>query len=210
MIVVGASAPALHFQQRGERMRRTNLLRKALFGGVLLSVLLGGVAATARAQVPVPMTSPGPRVNALIVGVNGTQRLQMSTKKNIKTITNSRPNVANVAAFADRRDIVLITGLEPGTARVVLTDDDGKEEAIDVLVQMDIEYLKTVLKQVVPTANIVPVPAANNTVILTGTLAKAEDVNIVLQTARSVVGPNVIDATRVAGVMQVQLDVCVA
>ena len=70
-----------------------------------------------------------------------------------------------------------------------MTDDDGKEEAIDVLVQMDIEYLKTVLKQVVPTANIVPVPAANNTVILTGTLAKAEDVNIVLQTARSVVGP---------------------
>ena len=37
-------------------MRRTNLLRKALFGGVLLSLLLGG-AATARAQAPA--TTPG-------------------------------------------------------------------------------------------------------------------------------------------------------
>src|SRR5262249_42841703 len=70
----------------------------------------------------------------------------------------------------------------------------------------------SVLKRTVPTANIVPIPAANNTVILTGTVARAEDIDVVLRAAQSVVlGPDrVINALRVPGVMQVQLCCVVA
>src|SRR5262249_32617216 len=69
-----------------------------------------------------------------------------------------------------------------------------------------------VLKRAVPTANIVPIPAANNTVILTGTVARQEDIEIVMRTAQSVVlGPErVVNALRVPGVMQVQLCCVVA
>src|SRR5262249_14850173 len=86
------------------------------------------------------------------------------------------------------------------------------QEAFDVVVQFDVEYLRTLLQRAIPTAAIMPVPAANNTIILTGTVAHAEDVDVALRTAQSVVqGPErVINALRVGGVMQVQLDVVIA
>src|SRR5262249_38660745 len=107
---------------------------------------------------------------------------------------------------------VLLTGLEPGITRVTLTDEDDKSTDFDVVVQFDVEYLKDVLKRAVPTANIVPIPAANNTVILTGTVARQEDIEIVMRTPQSVVlGPErVVNALRVPGVMQVQLCCVVA
>src|SRR5205814_519492 len=64
--------------------------------------------------------------------------------------------------------------------------------------------------QAVPTANIEPIPSANNAFVLTGTVARAEDVAIVLATAQSIIGDRIINALRVGGVQQVQLDVVVA
>jgi len=78
------------------------------------------------------------------------------------------------------------------------------------IVQLDVEYLKTQIRRAVPTANVVPIPSSNNAIILTGTVARTEDIGVILRVAQSLGGVQVIDALRVGGVKQVQLDVVVA
>jgi pilus assembly protein CpaC len=178
---------------------------------MLLTLVLvafpGALQAAAQEEAPKET-----KLKAVVISINGTQTLQHSSKKKLKRVVNRTDNVARVQPVDSDPTRVLITGLEPGITRITLTDEDDKEESFDVVVQFDVEYLKTVLKRAVPTANIQPIPGGNNTVILTGTIQRAEDVDIVLRTAQSVVlGPErVINALRVAGVQQVQLCVVIA
>jgi pilus assembly protein CpaC len=190
--------------------RRKHVLPIAL-GTLLLGLTLSSVA-PAQQPPPAPREGqPAGRSLALVVPINGTQRLQMSTKKRIKNVANERETVARVQSTPDPAT-VLITGLEPGITHVKLTDEDGAEESVDVIVQFDVEYLRSLLQRTVPTANINPIPGANSTIILTGNVARAEDVDVVMRTTVGVVGSQdrVINALRVGGVMQVQLDVVVA
>jgi pilus assembly protein CpaC len=192
-------------------MHRTRVVGRT-FWGVLLALLLGAVCASetfAGGGQPAPVeVNP----NAIVIPINGTYLLGAPSKKKLKKAINSKENVVRVQPVQDDPFHVLLTGLEPGIAKVTLTDEEDKEFPYDVVVQFDVEYLKSVLKRTVPTANIVPIPAANNTVILTGTVARAEDIDVVLRAAQSVVlGPDrVINALRVPGVMQVQLCCVVA
>jgi pilus assembly protein CpaC len=194
-------------------MHHSKRLVHATFRALILSLAL---AVTAPAQEP-PARPPQPGASsshnsAVVVPINGTQRLQMRTGKRIQRVHNPKENVARVQPIPNDPASVLITGLDAGLTRVVLIDENGKEEAVDIVVQFDIEYLRTLLRQAVPSANIVPIPGANNTVILTGTVAHAEDVEIISRAAVSVVGgtDRLINALRVGGVQQVQLDVAVA
>jgi pilus assembly protein CpaC len=167
-----------------------------------LGLLLTLLPTAARAQ---PAPSPG-----VIVQVNGTEIRQMDSKKRIKNIQVSNPLVIQVTAV--KPDTYAIVGLAPGISTVTLTDEDNKVERLDVVVvAYDIEQLRTVLRRAVPSASVVPLPAGNNAVILSGTIDRAEDVPAVLQAAQSVVGPvQIINTLRVGGVQQVQICVTVA
>jgi pilus assembly protein CpaC len=167
--------------------------------------------------MPVEMAPKPKEVKALIVPINGTLRLEMSTKRPIKSAINPKETVARVQQIQGEAGAVLVVGLEPGITSITLTDVDGKVEVYDVVVQFDVEYLRNLLKRTVPTANIEPVPGANGTIILTGTVAHAEEIDIILRTATSVVGgtggsasSRVINAMRIGGVQQVQLCVVIA
>jgi len=145
--------------------------------------------------------------------VNSTQALQMASKKRIASVSNPKgETVARIAAKPGDPATVFITGLEPGITRVTLTDEAGGTEVIDVIVQLDVEYLRTLIQRAVPTASVQPLPGANSTVVLTGSVGSAEDVDVIMRTAISVVGSpeKVVNAMRVGGVMQVQLDVVIA
>jgi hypothetical protein len=61
---------------------------------------------------------------------------------------------------------VLVTGQQPDVVRLDLTDANGGTETFEIIVQSDIEYLRTQLRRAVPTANIAPVPLSNNTILL--------------------------------------------
>ena len=101
---------------------------------------------------------------------------------------------------------MLLTGQTAGITHVDLTDVDGKVEGYEVTVQLDVEYLRTQLKRALPTANIDPIPIANNTIVLRGTVNHIEDVDIVLHAAQAAVaGVQVVNDLRVGGVQQVQL-----
>ena len=151
----------------------------------------------------------GPR--NLIVGVGITQRLQMRDKKRIRTVVNTRENVAQISPVEGDPTTVQITGREPGTTRLTLTAVDGSEEVYDVLVQIDVEYLRIILQRAVPTASIQLLPAAGGLLIIQGTVNHAEDIDIIMRAAQGVVaGDRVVNAMRVGGVQQVELDVVVA
>jgi pilus assembly protein CpaC len=136
----------------------------------------------------------------------------MRTRKRIARAENAKDTIARVQPIPNDPTSVLITGLDAGLTQLTMTDENGAQETYDVVVQFDIEYLRTLLQRAVPTANVVPIPGANNTVILTGTVAHTDDVDVITRTAVSVVGgpDRLVNAMRVGGVQQVQLDVVVA
>jgi pilus assembly protein CpaC len=146
----------------------------------------------------------------IIVPINATKTIPIRSGRKAKDIRVENPAFARVNVSPDARSI-LVTGLVAGTTRVLIVDEVGEEEILDILVQNDVEYLRYILKRTVPTANVEPIPSANNAFILCGTVAKSTDIPILLMAAGSVVGPgNVVPALRVGGVMQVQLDVVIA
>jgi len=181
-------------------MHHTTRAFRAVRSALLSLAVLGLGAGLARAQDQTP---------AIIVPVNGTHRL--SIEKNITKVFNPKEDVIRVAPVEGDPRSILITGLAPGVATITVTDVDNKDRKYQVVVQYDVEYLKTILKRAMPTANVEPEPGGNNTVILRGTVAKGPDVDVILRIAASVVGDNrVINALQVGGVMQVQLCCTVA
>jgi pilus assembly protein CpaC len=174
-----------------------------LWSGVLLALVVSGPPMV-RGQ-----DTPPPRPGALIVPINGTVRLRMASGKPIRTVTNPKDSAVNIRTVVGDPTTVLVIGQQPDVTRIELEDVDGKKEVYEVIVQADIEYLRTQLRRGVPTANLEPIPTGNNSVILTGTLARAEDAPIAQAIAQSV-GFTVVNAMRVGGVQQVQLDVAVA
>src|SRR5437016_4938987 len=154
-------------------MHRTTCQQQSLWWGMLVALLLVGPSSTARAQ-----SAPGA---ALIVPINGTVRLQMTTKKPIKTITNPKDTAISIRPIVGDPTTVLVTGQAPDVTRIELVDEDGKKESFEIIVQLDVEYLRTQLRRAVPTSNVTPIPTSNTSVILSGTVAKAEDVDIILR-----------------------------
>lgn len=184
-------------------MHRTICRPGTLTAWALLALLLGGFAATSRAQ------TTGTSGSALIVPINGTVKLQMTTKKPISKVENPKEGVLSIRTVVGDPTTLMVTGQTPDVTDLTLTDVDGKQEKFQIIVQLDVEYLRTQLKRAVPTANVTPIPVSNNAVILSGTADKAEDIDVVLRVAQSL-GVQVINGMRVGGVQQVQLDVVVA
>ncbi len=147
----------------------------------------------------------------VIVPVGGAVRLQMKSKKLIKTVFNEKPNIVVVEADAANPAYVILRGQQQGTSRLELTDADNGKETYLVVVQTDIELLRNILKRAVPTANVDVIPFGAG-VILTGNVARLDDVDTIVRVAGTVLGSgqNVVNALNVGGVHQVQLDVTVA
>ncbi len=74
----------------------------------------------------------------------------MSSKKEIKTVTNSRENVLNVKKVTGDPTRIELTGQDAGITHLELTDVDGKTETFEVIVQADVEFLRIQLKRLVP------------------------------------------------------------
>src|SRR5262245_47354150 len=86
----------------------------------LVTLLLGGLIKTpARAQLCTPEPRP------LLVLLNGTTRLQMSTRKPIKTVVNPKEGILTIRTIERDPTTVLLVGTGPGVTRVELEDADG-------------------------------------------------------------------------------------
>jgi pilus assembly protein CpaC len=147
-----------------------------------------------------------------VVPVGTTKQFRMRGDKEIRSAVNPKENVLIVTPVEGDLKAVNLTGREPGTTTLTMTARDGTVEVYDVLVQFDVDYLRLLLQQAVPTASLQLIPAGGNTLILSGTVAHAEDVDTIMRTAQSVLGAGerAVNAMRVGGVQQVELDVVVA
>jgi pilus assembly protein CpaC len=190
------------------------------YSTMLWSLLLGlTLSGTAPAQQPVappppvPGGKPAAAGTALFVPLNGTKFLKMATKRRIRDIRyEDPPAIVKVEPVRDDPTTVVVIGLAPGTKRVQLIDENGVQEDFDIVVQIDLEQLRTMLRQAVPTANLGLIPGPNNYVVLTGEVARIEDIEVIMRIATSAMGlpEKVINNMRVGGVQQVQIDVVVA
>src|SRR5436309_13717254 len=149
-------------------------------GGLLLVLLLGGLAGRASAQTCTPQTQP------VIVLLNGATRLQMNTKKPIKTVINPKEGVLNIRTVDRDPTTIILTGAQPGITRLELEDADGAREVREVVVQADIEYLTAQIRRAVPLGQIQVIPNGVNSVVLTGFINRVEDGPIALAVAQSV------------------------
>jgi pilus assembly protein CpaC len=195
-------------------MHRTYPLRALAIGTLLAGIALQGqVQAQQAPPAPAGQAAPAPGVaRQLIIPIGGSQRIAMTTGKRIARVLNSRPNVARVTEIPNDPFGVLLTGVEAGITQLTLTDENGAQERVDIIIQLDVEYLRTVLTRAVPTANVVPIPAPNGTIVLSGTVAHTDDIDVILKAAAAVAGgpDRVVNQMHVAGVVQIQLDVVVA
>jgi pilus assembly protein CpaC len=189
--------------KEGERMHRTFQKPWVLLGGLVALLLVGLSITPARAQLCSPESRP------LLVLLNGTTRLQMSSRKPIKTVVNPKEGILTIRTIERDPTTVLLVGTSPGVTRVELEDADGNRETREVLVQADTEYLTQQLRRTVPASSIQVIPNGTNSVVLTGYVGRAEDINIAQTVAQSV-GFTVINGLRLNGVQQVQLDVVIA
>lgn len=141
--------------------------------------------------------------------LNSTTRLQMTNRKPIKTVVNPKEGIISIRTIERDPTTVLLVGAGPGVTKIELEDADGGREIRDVVVQADTEYLSQQLRRAVPVSSIQVIPNGTSSVILTGYVGRAEDIQVANAVATSV-GFNVINGLRLNGVQQVQLDVVIA
>lgn len=98
---------------------------RALLPGLIAFLTLAAPAFAEEKQEPAK-----PRTVQVIVGQ--TVRLQMTSKRPIKTVINDNDTVIRVVPTLTDPTTILIVGLTPGSARLILIDVDGKEEIRDL------------------------------------------------------------------------------
>jgi pilus assembly protein CpaC len=201
----------MHHSQRFTGKASSSLLA-ILFLSTVTAAQQAGTPQVLPPATPVAPPATPARGNAIVIPINQTHRVQMRTKKKIIRASNPKEQVARVQPVPNDPTSVLITGLDSGLTQITLVDESGAEETVEILVQLDIEYLRTVIQRAVPTANVTAIPGTNDSVILAGTVNHAEEVDVILKATANVVGgpEKVINEMRVGGVQQVQLDVIVA
>jgi pilus assembly protein CpaC len=185
-------------------MRRTMTKLRTLGGAVLLALLAGWLGGDASAQEG--------RKKTILVPLNGTERVQMTTKKALTRVEVIKEAPKDNIRISDVRGdpaTVAITGVTRGSTTLRLTDVDMKVEELEIVVSLDVEYIRTQLRRAVPTANVTPIAVSDNTIILGGVVSRAEEVGVLIRVAQTF-GVQIIDNMRVGGVQQVQLDVVIA
>src|SRR5215469_9444051 len=118
-------------------MHRSNSPAPRRLGGLILALSVTFWSG------PAPAQEPSPQPSALIVPINGTIRLQMSKKQKIRTVTNPKENAINIRTVVGDPTTILIIGQQPDVTRIELEDTDGNKETYEVIVQADVEYLRT-------------------------------------------------------------------
>ena len=196
-------------------MRRTTLTHLRMLAGlVAVAAILGGSAVHAQPPVAGPAEARIDQFTGAVIAPLG--NLVKYDPKNGKAITGiAIANEEIVFATTDMQNprLLQLTAKKEGLTKVTIQYADKTVTTIDVLVQPDYELLRKILKQTVPTANVIITPAAGGAIIVSGYVNRAEDADIVVKIATSAVGgssSNIINALQIGGVQHVLIDLVIA
>jgi len=182
-----------------------------------LAVLAGLIGGSAIAQQPpaVPPPQTDVKINktgALIVPLSGSVRFNAGPKLIADTFTRDE-RILQVRPDPLNPKNLILTGRSVGATQITLTFDDKSKAIYDVVVEPDLELLRSVIKRTVPTASVDVVPGVGDVIILSGFVTKAEDSDIIQRIASSAVSgsvSNIINALQIGGAQHVLIDVTVA
>jgi pilus assembly protein CpaC len=162
-------------------------------------------------------------LNRFPVSIKGELKIHMAKRRVgdkevyplVKRVEVTRAELLSAEPEPTDRSTVRIVGLAPGITRLTMTSDAGDSETYEIVVVEGVEFLRYLINEAVPTANVLPIRGAGNTIILTGWVAHSEDIETIMRIARTFTaggtgGADIVNAIKVGGVMQVQLDVVVA
>ena len=124
----------------------------------------------------------------------------------VKGASLTDPDVADVQVLTP--DLVLVSGRAPGTTDVLLWSDEGDTREIEVTVVLDLASLERELGRLLPGTRL-DVSQENKVLIIGGALPDAESV-AALDRWLEAKDLESVNATRVAGVQQVQVQVKMA
>src|SRR4051812_36929526 len=100
--------------------------------GGLTALFLGVWPPGAFRQLCTPETRP------LVVLINSATRLQMLSRKNIRTVINPKEGLLTIRTVERDPTTILLVGNQPGVTTIELEDVDGGREVREVVVQADV------------------------------------------------------------------------
>jgi pilus assembly protein CpaC len=183
-------------------MHRTHFVPCLIGWGALLFTLTFLVGSTAHAQ------GPDITQNATIITMGvGTSQTYFSKNK-LVSANNDAPKVMMIRKVENKPDQVIFEAIAPGRARVMIVDDKGNKDFIEVLVISDrVKELRDLIARTLPTASVNVSSTDAGTIVLTGFVLTSDDARVIGELAR---GPGFVNNVRIGGVQQVQLEVVVA
>jgi len=178
-------------------MFNPNRVALALVGPLLqVGWVSGGTAARAQG-VPRPAIRPTTSTEVtsqFIMSTQATERLRMTSRRPLRQVFNQRAGIVTVKATRNDPTTVLVcSDTTAGNSLLTLVDVDGNREEYIVIVQprpaqvFDVGMMQRQIQQAVPTANVRPILGGGNSVILTGTVARAEDIAVITAIAANIV-----------------------
>ncbi len=161
-------------------MRKPRLQNVLAMVVTIASLAAGGFVTTVQAQSPAAgSTVQVDRSVTSVELIHKTSRL-LHFNYDVPELVIDNQNVVRATPIA--ADQVLLTALKPGIATITVSDADGKMQSISVLIKGDVRALEMALRQFFPNSPI-RATALETGVVLSGTLARADDVNGAIQVA---------------------------
>ena len=194
-------------------MRRTRTAKLLLAGLTAAGLATASGALHAQPAAPSADARVDKNTGAILVPLGSVARFDTKATQLPVDLFIRDDAVAAVRLDLQNPKILVITGKAAGATEVSVTFEDKSTKVYTILVQPDLDLLRKVLKQTVPTANVEVQPGVGGTVILSGYVNQPNDANLVVQITSSAVGGklnNVINAIQVGGAQHVQIDVTIA
>lgn len=199
-------------QLDGRRNRMARLLLAMAAGAAFLAAAPRAAAADA-ASAPATQPAGGDSdASSLIArGLDRDGRISLTINKSrlinthvpCRTIDVTQPDVV-LAKVITPTDI-LVTGRKPGSSQLVVWDEMGRSQAVDIAVGADLDALQAQLKKLLPD-NPIDVSMAEGSVVVRGRVPSAQAADQVVQLATPF-GQKVINLLEVSGGQQVMLQV---
>lgn len=169
----------------------------------LASLALAFASAPAQVGAETLQVMRGAPSSALNVAMNRAVVVESDTPFTELSIAN--PGIADISSLSDRTIYVL--GKEPGRTTLTLLGADGRLITnVDVHVTPDLAEFKERLQQILPGENI-EVRAANNGIVLSGTVSSTARLDRALELAQRYAPDRVSNLMSVGGTQQVMLKV---
>ncbi len=167
----------------------------------LIATVLLGLPGTAQAQVGLNYQIRQ-EVKTIQMVEGSSQRLQFDY--NIPELMVENPEV--IGATPVTPNTILLSALKPGMSTLTVSDPDKNLEMINIEVSIDVREVEGAIAKIFPDSQ-VSVNPLKSSIILTGNVARADQVENILKVARDYFPANVINELQVNGTQNIAIKV---